>query len=141
MIIGNSKPVPSLFGTQYPGAIPCGTKMPTNRDFGLAAVLLNGVCAGTIESSIGNASVTPTPRRNALLGMCFLVMNIVSALPDFIVKYRFCSPPQAASQRAAQRRFSCFGGRRHRVKRLLASVCGSPRLKILRLLVHLERFT
>src|SRR5882672_9062146 len=55
MIIGNSKPVPSFSGTQYPGAIPWGTKMPVKRVFGLAPVLTRGVCAGTIESSKGNA--------------------------------------------------------------------------------------
>jgi hypothetical protein len=50
--------------------------MPTNRLAGLAAVLLKGVCAGTIESSSGKANVTPTPRKNVRRGTCFLVMNI-----------------------------------------------------------------
>jgi hypothetical protein len=31
MIIGKSKPAPCRAGTQNPGAIPCGTKMPANR--------------------------------------------------------------------------------------------------------------
>src|SRR6478735_42437 len=34
--------------------------------------------AGTIASSIGSASVAPTPRRNVRLGNAFLVMNISS---------------------------------------------------------------
>src|SRR5690349_449053 len=50
--------------------------MPQKRLFGLAAVLLNGVCAGTIASNSGSATVTPTPRRNVRRGMCFFVMNI-----------------------------------------------------------------
>src|SRR5579872_6163186 len=50
--------------------------MPTKRLAGAAAVLLKGVCAGTIESSSGNANVTPTPRKNVRRGTCFLVMNI-----------------------------------------------------------------
>ena len=49
--------------------------MPQKRLFGSAAVLTSGVLAGTIESSSGSASVTPTPRRNVRRGRCFLVMN------------------------------------------------------------------
>src|ERR1700720_3189842 len=56
--------------------MPCGTKIPVKRVFAAAAVLLNGVCAGTIESSNGSASATPAPRRTARRDMCFLVMNI-----------------------------------------------------------------
>src|SRR5579862_7172045 len=41
-------------GIQYPGAMPCGQKMPMNRVLGEAAVLLSGVCAGIIESSSGS---------------------------------------------------------------------------------------
>ena len=41
-----------------------------------AAVLANTVRAGTIASSIGNAMVTPRPRRTARRDRCFLVMNI-----------------------------------------------------------------
>src|SRR5580658_8715981 len=66
----------ALSGTQYPGAMPWGTKMPVKRVFGTAAVLARGVCAGTMESRNGNASVIPAPRKNARLWMCFLVMNI-----------------------------------------------------------------
>src|SRR5579863_8756650 len=80
-------PGPPISGTQYPGAIPCGTKMPVNRVLGFAAVLARGVCAGIIESSSGSANVIPAPRRNARLGMCFLVINIViGSLTQF---YRF----------------------------------------------------
>src|SRR5690242_20273160 len=87
MIIGNSKarlpgwdfgsPGPPASGTHHPGAAPWGTKMPAKRDFGVAAVLTNGVCAGIIESSNGSASVIPAPRRNIRLGICFLVTNII----------------------------------------------------------------
>src|SRR5271156_471269 len=48
MIIGYSKsllpgrdfgsPAPPASGTHHPGAAPCGTKMPTKRDLGTAAV-------------------------------------------------------------------------------------------------------
>ena len=34
------------------------------------------VLAGTIASSSGTATVTPTPCRNVRRGMCFFVMNI-----------------------------------------------------------------
>src|SRR5213593_1547333 len=52
--------------------------MPTNRltEEGPAAVCRNGVCAGSMDSRNGNATVTPQPRRNVLRGMCFLVKNI-----------------------------------------------------------------
>src|SRR5712692_336240 len=76
-IIGNSNPPPSFAGTQYPGAIPWGTKIPVKRVLGLAAVWARSVRAGTIASSNGNASMVPAPRRNVRRGMCFLVMNIV----------------------------------------------------------------
>src|SRR6266568_1744867 len=76
---GMSKPVPSLFGIQYPGAIPWGTKQPTNRGFGLAAVCANAVAAGTMASRNGSASAAPAPRRTVRRGMCFLVINMVDA--------------------------------------------------------------
>src|SRR5215467_702814 len=44
--------------------------------FGFAAVLLSGVCAGSIDSSNGNARVTPVPRRNVRRERDFFVMNI-----------------------------------------------------------------
>ena len=59
--------------------------MPTKRLAGLAAVLLSGVCAGTIESSSGKANVTPAPRRNVRRGTCFLVMNIY--LVSLIIRF------------------------------------------------------
>ena len=49
--------------------------MPQKRLLGSAAVLTSGVAAGTIESSSGSASVTPTPRRNVRRGRCLFVMN------------------------------------------------------------------
>src|SRR6267142_499735 len=60
--------------------MPCGTKSPTNRDLGLAAVCASVVAAGTIASSSGSASVAPAPRRTVRLDMCFLVRNISSVL-------------------------------------------------------------
>ena len=46
--------------------------MPVKRVLGFAAVLLIGVCAGIIESSNGNASVTPAPRRKRPPGYVLL---------------------------------------------------------------------
>src|SRR5712671_5303282 len=68
---------PSFSGDQYPGAIPCGKKIPTNRGFGFAAVCAKAVWAGIIASSIGNAKVTPVPCRNVRRERCLFVMNIV----------------------------------------------------------------
>src|SRR5260370_41480441 len=56
--------------------------MQARRVFGDAAVLDNGVCAGTIESSSGNASDAPQPRRTVRREICFLVMN----MPGLLVK-------------------------------------------------------
>src|SRR2546422_3611622 len=50
--------------------------MHPSRLFGLAAVLFKGVCAGTIDSSSGNATVTPAPRRNVRRERCLFVMNM-----------------------------------------------------------------
>src|SRR6478672_647556 len=50
--------------------------MPVSLLFGFAAVLLSGVCAGNIDSSNGNAIVTPVPRRNVRRERDFYVMNI-----------------------------------------------------------------
>src|SRR6516162_4399483 len=52
-----SKLEPSCKGLQYPGAAPCGCQIPTKRFTGLAEVWRKGVCAGTIESSSGKATV------------------------------------------------------------------------------------
>src|SRR5882724_5968276 len=52
--------------------------MHPSRLFGLAAVLFKGVCAGTIDSRNGNATVTPAPRRNVRRERDFFVMNMVS---------------------------------------------------------------
>src|SRR5688500_9354048 len=57
--------------------MPCGTKQPTNRGFGVAAVCASAVAAGTIASTSGRASATPAPRRTVRRGMCFFVINIV----------------------------------------------------------------
>src|SRR6266540_5448237 len=60
--------------------MPCGTKQPTNRGFGFAAVCASAVAAGTIDSSSGSASAAPAPRSTARRGMCFFVINI--SAPD-----------------------------------------------------------
>ena len=44
--------------------------------FGAAAAPASGVCAPTIESSSGSATVAPTPCRNVRRDRCFFVMNI-----------------------------------------------------------------
>src|SRR5262245_13538521 len=75
----NSKFFPSCSGLQYPGAAPCGCQIPTKRRAGAAAVNRSGVNAGTIDSSSGNASVTPAPRKNVRRGMCFFVTTISAA--------------------------------------------------------------
>src|ERR1700732_627118 len=70
-------PGPPASGTHHPGAAPWGTKMPVKRVFGFAAVLIRGVCAGTMESSSGSANATPAPRRTVRRDTCFLVRNIL----------------------------------------------------------------
>src|ERR1700683_1097144 len=51
---------PSLLGTQYaPGAIPCGTKQPTKRGLGTAAVAASAVEAGIMASKSGSARGKP----------------------------------------------------------------------------------
>src|SRR6185436_17642801 len=49
--------------------------MHPRRLLGLAAVPARAVAAGTIDSSRGNASVTPVPLRNVRRERCFLLMN------------------------------------------------------------------
>src|SRR5262245_33070594 len=46
VISENSKFVPVVAGLQYPGAAPCGTKIPVKRVRTFAAVWRDGVCAG-----------------------------------------------------------------------------------------------
>src|SRR3984957_15539362 len=111
-------PGPPASGTHHPGAAPWGTKMPVKRVFGFAAVLLSKVCAGIMESSNGNASATPAPRRSVRREMCFLVMNID------------CVPYLSTRNKSASSR-SRLGGR-----------CPERALAIrgdLLLLIHLER--
>ena len=56
--------------------MPCGTKQPTNRGVGFAAVCASAVAAGIIESSSGSASVAPAPFRIVRREMCFFEMNM-----------------------------------------------------------------
>src|SRR5436190_23219520 len=68
---------PSAPGSQCPGAMPWGKKIPTNRGFGDAAsVAANATEAGIIASSSGRANVQPALLRNVRRGTCRLVMNI-----------------------------------------------------------------
>src|SRR5262249_25869062 len=76
MMNGKSKLAPSVLGTQYPGAMPCGKKMPVKRLFGLVAAWAKGVWAGSIASRNGKAKVTPAPRRKVRRERCFFWMNI-----------------------------------------------------------------
>src|SRR2546426_10244839 len=74
---GRSESAPS-FIAQCPGSQPCGLKMPTKRGvFAVACAFTDGTSAGYIDSSNGNAKVTPAPRRNVRRGICFFVMNMV----------------------------------------------------------------
>ena len=43
----------------------------------MAVLLQERSCAGSMESSSGSASVTPTPRRKVRRGRCFFVMNMI----------------------------------------------------------------
>src|ERR1700680_1630505 len=58
--------------------MPWGTKQPTNRGFGLAAVCANATPAGTIASRSGSASAAPAPRRTVRRDMCFFVINVIA---------------------------------------------------------------
>src|SRR5262245_12638886 len=80
MMNGNSNFEPSALGIQYPGAIPCGKKIPVNRSFGFASALPRFDCAGNIDSSSGKARVTPAPRRKVRRGMCFFEINMTLCL-------------------------------------------------------------
>src|SRR5215510_14482947 len=52
--------------------------MQVRRLFGVAAVLLRGVCAGTMDSRKGRAIVTPAPLRKVRLERCFLEMTVMT---------------------------------------------------------------
>src|ERR1700691_4099629 len=59
---------------------PCGTYTNPMRGEPAAAVFLSRVCAGSIASSNGNASVTPKPCKKVRRGRCFFEINILLAL-------------------------------------------------------------
>src|ERR1700733_7027961 len=71
--------------------MPCGTKHPTNRGFGVAAVCACAVEAGIIASSSGSASVTPVPFKTVRREMCFLVINIAAV-------FSYVLPPMLSSR-------------------------------------------
>src|SRR5580658_1276440 len=56
--------------------MPWGTKQPTKRGLGVAAVCARAVEAGIIASRSGSARVAPAPRRTVRRERCFFVMNI-----------------------------------------------------------------
>src|ERR1700677_3989779 len=58
---------------------PCGTYTNPMRGEPAAAVFFSKVCAGSIASSNGNASVTPNPRKKVRRGRCVFEMNILLA--------------------------------------------------------------
>src|SRR5581483_3077651 len=57
--------------------MPCGTKQPTNRGLGLAAVCASATPAGIMASSSGRARVAPAPRRTVRRDMCFFVRKFM----------------------------------------------------------------
>src|SRR5580658_2455699 len=65
--------------------MPWGTKQPTKRGLGVAAVWASAVEAGIIASRSGSARVAPAPRRTVRREMCFLVMNICIPLLLFLL--------------------------------------------------------
>src|SRR5262245_36718699 len=74
--------------------------MKPNFPRGFAAVLDNGVCAGTIASRNGRANVTPAPCMKVRRDRCFLVMNIwaasVTAWRTFVILHaRDDYPPRS----------------------------------------------
>jgi hypothetical protein len=58
--------------------MPCGTKQPTKRGFGVAAVCASAVEAGIIASKRGRASATPPPRSIVRRERCFFVINMIA---------------------------------------------------------------
>ncbi len=91
----NSKAGPAVGGTQKPGRHPRGKNTMPSRFVGLAAVCTIGVKAGTIESSSGNASDAPTPRRTVRRDRPFLVMNMTWLLR--LSSSRHVAPPYRAA--------------------------------------------
>src|SRR6185369_10720506 len=65
------------FGYQSSSRMPFGTYVQSMRGVGFAAVRDIADSAGTIASSSGSPTVTPTPRRKVRRGNAILVMNIV----------------------------------------------------------------
>src|SRR5262245_14339875 len=53
--------------------------MKASRVLGTAPASLDGVCAGSIDSNSGKASVTPVPRKNVRRERCFLLMKFISS--------------------------------------------------------------
>src|SRR2546421_10668375 len=64
-MVGNSKPVPAVFGIHSSTIAPLGTKTAPKRGVAGAADALN---AGTIASRNGSAIAAPAPRRNVRRG-------------------------------------------------------------------------
>src|SRR5690348_16716048 len=60
--------------------MPCGTKQPTKRGLGAAAVCAKAVPAGIMASRSGKASVAPALRRTVRRDKCFLERNVIAVL-------------------------------------------------------------
>ena len=70
----------SLPGVQRDWSQPMGMKTYPNRRTAAAGVLTDAVAAGIMESRSGKERDAPTPLRNVLRGMDFLVMNLMGWL-------------------------------------------------------------
>jgi hypothetical protein len=60
---------------------PTPPNKEASRVFGTAPATLNGVCAGSIDSRNGSATVTPAPRNNVRRERCFFVMKFMTTSP------------------------------------------------------------
>ena len=113
---GISVRAPSAFGTQWPGPMPCGKKIPTKRLLaGTAAVCASSVRAGTIASSNGSANAAPAPLRMVRRGMCRFVINISVLLVSrcLLILLQSALVPRQPASAPGFRRPSCSSGTRH----------------------------
>src|SRR5262249_8392751 len=60
--------------------MPCGTKQPTKRGLGAAAVCANATPAGIIASRSGKARVAPALRKTVRRDKCFFLRNVIAVL-------------------------------------------------------------
>src|SRR5947207_13141245 len=74
---GISKSLPGVLGFQSAMVIPLGTYVKARRTGVLPSPRAGAAKAGIMESSIGRAIVTPTPRSIVLRERCFPVTIIL----------------------------------------------------------------